>query len=242
MNKPLHNTRYKNGHSIGLMKWLILLIAGLHTTTSLAQEQVENWYTVEVISFSRAQSDSVGENWLSKVDETGLVMPQVSPASLELPKVPSAEWQLARHAYSIGRSPGIKIRSHQAWRQPGLPRAQAPWVALDTGGPGLGGSIRISLSRFLHAEVDIRVINPDANNSLASLDGLTQPTLVSFRESRRMRLEEIHYLDHPLAGVLVRIERYTPPETGVLESETPTTENPTIEKPAGESPAAEKTS
>lgn len=61
------------------------------------------------------------------------------------------------------------------------------------------GMLRLHLSRYLHVEPDLWF----TRNS-----GEGQPYWVHINQKRRMRSEELHYLDHPLFGMLVRITPY----------------------------------
>jgi len=62
--------------------------------------------------------------------------------------------------------------------------------------PELQGMIRLHRSRYLHVEPDLWFMSESA-------DG--QPYWVRINQNRRMRSEELHYLDHPLFGLLVRL-------------------------------------
>lgn len=69
------------------------------------------------------------------------------------------------------------------------------------------GRIRVSLSKYLDVDADLLfrdfVFLPDPQ-------GVPTRTLRNFRltEYRRMKSRTIHYLDHPLFGVIIGIDRY----------------------------------
>lgn len=72
---------------------------------------------------------------------------------------------------------------------------------------------------------------PADNTALANVVPKFEPTLTNdnlaqtqdkqfhidwstpIQTSRKMRSGELHYIDHPLFGILIRIDKYTPPET-----------------------------
>lgn len=62
--------------------------------------------------------------------------------------------------------------------------------------PALQGMLRLHLSRYLHVEPDIWLARRDADNT---------PYWVRINQNRRMRSEELHYIDHPLFGMLLRL-------------------------------------
>lgn len=201
-----------------------------------------NWYTVEVISFTREKTPQMNEQWpLSSAPEDTLeatleetleeklaleeqlqaqgIKPQMQNNPLDnalladFEAVPETEWKLSRHAYSVNRARGMKVRSHQVWRQKGQSRDQSQWINLQTADEALTGKIRISLSRYLHADVDIKLLNPDwtPSFSLETPEVVTEqniPQEIAFNTSRRLRKDRLHYIDHPLGGVLIHIERF----------------------------------
>jgi hypothetical protein len=210
-------------------KLFSILVMGLILPVSPAQAETGNvnWYTVEVVSFTRAKTAQVQERWpVSAVVENPGISPEFiplpnpdaataeEPASLpmlEIVPVQAAEKQLGRHAYAINRAPGMSVTSHQIWRQKGLPRDLAPWINLETETPALSGKVRISLSRYLHADVDIQLLNPDWSPSYSNepvMDDAIVARGIEFNVSRKLKRDKLHYIDHPLAGVLLRIERF----------------------------------
>lgn len=207
MNKLLPN------HQLLLL--FLLIFVDLSSNPAIAEQDASNWYTVEVITFTRAKSSQIQENWLNSLHKPGhsflkTSASDINQSDMQIKPVPESQWQLSRHAYSLGKDRGIRVRSHQAWRQPGLPKNASPWIELQSNSSRLTGKVRISLSRYLHAEVDIRLLNPDWNPDDSS-DSQNQPEPaknIYFQASRKLKLDKIHYIDHPLAGVLIKIERF----------------------------------
>jgi Peptidoglycan-binding protein, CsiV len=75
------------------------------------------------------------------------------------------------------------------------------------------GTIRLRSSRFLHVDVDIAhfpsfLSNEDiSDKEEGSLFVQQQADYVRLQESRKIKLNEIHYFDHPVFGVLLRVSR-----------------------------------
>lgn len=73
----------------------------------------------------------------------------------------------------------------------------------------IDGRIKISLSKFLDVDADLlyrrNVLLPDMQGQM--VNELRQFRLAEFR---RMRSKTIHYLDHPMFGVVIGIDRYEP--------------------------------
>lgn len=80
------------------------------------------------------------------------------------------------------------------------------------------GIIRIRSSVFLHVDVDmvlfrqppyvIPVEQPEI--SLLNLIPENPPAYIRLQETRRIRLNELHYFDHPMFGVILQVSRYAP--------------------------------
>lgn len=130
---------------------------------------------------------------------------------------------------SLQRSSAYRVLLVKSWRQPGLDRNNAIPVILQ-GGQHYGqhaqleGSVKLVLSRYLHLETDLwlgdytRVLSQPAagvqpgsdllqdDGTLSPINETWEPTrLVRMQDNRRMRSKELHYLDHPLIGVIVKV-------------------------------------
>ena len=110
-------------------------------------------------------------------------------------QLPAAEHSLGRAARRISGRAGFDVLWHAAWEQPGVGPAQAQPVALpiQLRAEGISGFIRVYRQRFLHVEAELRYSEADDRHWTMST-------------SRRMRSGQQHYLDHPVLGLLVRVD------------------------------------
>ena len=84
--------------------------------------------------------------------------------------------------------------------------------------PEIDGAIRIRGGFYLHADIDLsrfRVIPPANKIPPAPVDETagpeaTQKTRLELKETRRIKLNEIHYFDHPMYGVILQVSRLNP--------------------------------
>ena len=67
---------------------------------------------------------------------------------------------------------------------------------------GLSGHIGVTLGRYLHVNTHLW-LQPD----------LSRDDFAVLSESRRMRSNELHYVDHPHMGVLINITPFEPDTT-----------------------------
>ena len=143
---------------------------------------------------------------------------------------PHAFRQLARSRLSLRgvwsrleRSGQFRPLAHLAWQQPGRgPRSARPvhvvaWgesTGNVTGGgqtPIVDGTLRVYRARFLHTEVDL-VYRPHGSGPIISAvpagatnaPGTPLDPRYRLTISRKMRSRELHYIDHPLFGVIIQ--------------------------------------
>lgn len=111
--------------------------------------------------------------------------------------------------------------------------------------PALEGTVRLYRERYLHLNADLRHFRP-TSGVMPGLDAageepleVPRPTRFRLLESRRMRSKELHYLDHPLFGLLVQVTPYEPEEIPVEEPvEVESAEPPPSPEPREEPPIA----
>jgi hypothetical protein len=87
------------------------------------------------------------------------------------------------------------------WQQPVYDQKHSLPIYIESsiqhlGAPQLKGLFYLHVSRYLHSKIDLQFIPENAN---------TSTDLISLQQSRRMRSKEVHYIDHPLVGAIIRI-------------------------------------
>ena len=88
----------------------------------------------------------------------------------------------------------------------------------------LEGILRVTLSRYLHLEAELTLRNkiPEmvkSDNPFSLLDNekvrseMQEQGVIHLKQKRRrIRSSELHYIDHPVLGILINITRYEKPE------------------------------
>lgn len=199
----------------GLLFLLFSLVgaAGLVLPGSVAAEQE---YDVELIIFRQWEARGDGaEAWPLTV--TAPHFGRWQPLGARgFQRLSGNQLQLHGARQRLEQSDAYQPLLHIGWRQAGLPRNRSVAVPLpptwmppedpEAWDPSLEpqplyGLVRIYRERFLHAVVDLRY-RRDADDR----SGLLPTGAVhALRQSRRMRSNELHYLDHPALGVLIEI-------------------------------------
>jgi hypothetical protein len=142
------------------------------------------------------------------------------PMPVAFHTLPESELRLTGAASRMARDNAVEVLQHLAWRQPsfagspgGAPRVylrdEAARVAAPPeaelalpSNPGAGvvralrfeGTVRLRIGRYVYFDSDLVFMH--------------EQTPLRLLESRRMRLGELHYLDHPLFGVIVQVLPY----------------------------------
>jgi hypothetical protein len=140
--------------------------------------------------------------------------------------VPQMELALGREAARLRTSRSFDVVWHGAWVQP-VPGRTQPLPVLFQAGPRSGerwayeGTVAVTLGRFLHLHADlwseadempVDQLPHGAFGPPRAANASRERTYQRLNEQRRMRSSEVHYLDHPRFGILVRIDSVEPPE------------------------------
>lgn len=218
-------TLFKNN-----MKYTTLLCSILFTANVSAQNE-GRWYDVEVLIFKRLGSEAfTQESWptnieLSYPNSTKYIQ---DSGSGNLSALPVDSRQLGGFNYTLRKDEDYRVLTHKSWRQQMDSERKSPAIII-SGGEALGGhkelegTIKIYIARYLHVITDLWLtqtnITADASinttqewpaiparpgsSAIQNDFGLSSYPVATLKERRRMRSKELHYIDHPLMGVLI---------------------------------------
>jgi len=188
------------------------------------------WYRVEVIVFENLYSDGDGEVWdklpgLPEKDR--LVTVSLDPAAAEgtaYQAFPENDRRLGGIYSALKFSKQYRPVLHMAWQQPGYGASRArnvqirkeeglisedgievPLIKVD-------GVVKIRSTRLLHVDVDLAWFFQSVPESFLLFgpqpnEGENTYRYARIKESRKIKLNEVHYFDHPLFGVLIQVSR-----------------------------------
>lgn len=217
-----------------LLLCLLLQPLSLHAK-SQSEETAEPWYQFEVLVFRRINPGAgTTEGWKlnpGTPDQTdsvsltrGPLMQNNKPIAYRA--LPAEEKSLTRAWHAMRSSRDFRPLYHIAWRQPVAHPDQATPIyfrleakresAFEEPLPRLEGTLKFGIKRYLHLETDLLLrVEADETGSGAEYG----PRLRSYRmqEKRRMRSGKLHYLDHPMLGVLTIAKRYEMPAPEAVE-------------------------
>lgn len=209
----------------------IALCFTLLSTSSLSLAD-ETGYEVEVIIFENANGRYLNSEDWSYNDTLHTVEADKfhNPTSKD-PEFKELDWTSARLAKNLKRLLGnknYKVLVNKRWKQTGLDRKESLNIPIDTTPANanaaiatdsddfigninpesnldsyITGDVKLIMSRYLHFNVNLKYFKPQLNNS-AEYEFKSFPIV----SERRMRSKEVHYIDHPLVGVVVLATPY----------------------------------
>jgi len=189
-----------------------------------------NWYQVEMIVFEHLYPDTAGEQWYSNqglpdiTNSVELVTDQLRER-VAYQVLPSGRYKISGVYSALKSSRDYRPIMHIAWQQPGLTRSRAKYVhirrmeglsnpdSIQEGLVKIDGTVRLRGGHFLYLDIDLAyflnalpesminsaMINENVTNQLSDHTRLS--------ESRKVKLNELHYFDHPLFGVITWVRR-----------------------------------
>ena len=174
---------------------------------------------------------------INSSDNNNLKLDQLSISDINAVEHTNLKPAMLKHEYKrINNSSEYNVLFYTAWRQAGLTETNAFEIDINElknrhknrSENTISGQLKVVLARYLHFygqfyyvrknEVEKSV---DAATAIEQLD--EQPVIdeevtaksnghYPFTIQRRMRSKELHYIDHPLVGILVRINQVKKPK------------------------------
>lgn len=196
----------------------LILLASMPLQARSEEDENSRWYEFEAIIFERiAPGAGSTEAWPeiqsgpSTVNSISLRMSSANSAGpTAYTQLPATEWKLLDLDRRLKNSRNYRPLMHLAWRQPiAEPEyAQPIYVETNQDGERLEGTLKIGVKRYLHLDVNLLLQRPSQQGGFKSYRMQTR---------RKMRSGVLHYLDHPVLGVLFMASRYAPDAPAAVE-------------------------
>jgi hypothetical protein len=221
---------------------LVATLLMLQPTLVLAAgKKNDTWYQIEVIIAQRTDHLPTLESFPFQPPpiswNRGQTLTPFDPETsdrdllenVEFVSLPTDQLILKNEARMLEKNAGYKVLVHQSWRQILKGNKTINWVDIRGGYAWAGhqqleGSLGFSKGRFLHVHSDLHLnqfpsiqstSSQRAKQNLLSAGQSLVPiveTRYSLTQRRKMRSNELHYLDHPKLVLLVKVIPYTPAE------------------------------
>ena len=121
--------------------------------------------------------------------------------------LPTQTHVLKTEARRLRNAEDLDIIWHGRWIQPVPSRSAGQPLMLNAqtapNGDHLSGTLQVTLGRYLHFDARLWLEQPPQSPAAAA-------PYMQLKQARTMRSGELHYLDHPRMGVLVRIDPLPP--------------------------------
>ena len=187
------------------------------------------WYQVEMIVFEHLIADTSGEFWnTDDVPEYRNTIKLVTDTggSNAFKMLPSSRYKLGGVNRVLKLSSGYRPVYHVAWQQPELTKSKAKKVHIKNPDAKINGTVNLRGGHLLHLDLDISYFLDLSTESVISFteenisaageevedievdeEIIMSGTSAQMKETRRIKLNELHYFDHPLFGVIMRVTR-----------------------------------
>lgn len=213
---------------------ICLLTGFLLTVAATLHAETVTEYAIDIVVFEDSEARYRGsEQWTASADaidsgseETSLTGRLDSALKPNIRDINASNYDLLNGAVKrLNNSSRYRVLARKTWLQPGLDSSHAVELALNSANSSeptgrIAGTVKVVLERYLHLYNDL-VYQP-ASTGISSADNVaatSDPTAVYvIKEHRRMRSKEVHYIDHPLVGILIKI---VPVETTIKDSQQP---------------------
>lgn len=187
---------------------LLAIFSSLSAMASAAE-----LYKVEMLVFANESGIGINDEYwpeITPVDVSGAVFLRDWDGYPLQPfeALPENDLRLSADANRLARHSDYRVLYHRGWLQPigGKQSARAVRIKTSRQGYELDGTITLYRNRFLHAypTLQLSTLGPPSPPLPEAAEGSEyRPTAWLLQEARRMRSNEIHYIDHPRLGVLL---------------------------------------
>jgi len=192
-------------------------------------------YIVEMVFFANAQGASANDVHISTLpvipNLQGAIFLDDNAVSRGFIPYPQEALTLTNTAAALNKSGRYRVLKHIAWLQPGLAKEEAIAIRIHAGKNyrnefkersyaqadfsdrklsanqpvnELDGTIKVVLGRYLHVYTDLAY----RRTYTVSANALGRDRVLAdfpIKTHRKMRSKQLHYIDHPLLGILVEI-------------------------------------
>jgi len=129
-------------------------------------------------------------------------------------RLPDEQLALKDLVRRLENSGEFEVLQQLAWQQPVPERGSPQPIYVNLSNGELQGHLAVTLGRYLHTQATLW-LKPTPTGAASDLAGYAQ-----LEQSQRMRSGDLHYFDHPLFGLLVRIDKVSPPAELLAQFET----------------------
>ena len=184
----------------------------------LAATATGSTYDVELVVFQNLMPELEGKEIWSP-ERVDLKLADIDKAA-KAADSQDEKTDLGKAIVAMNESKRYRVLAHKRWTQTAEAKSTSPVMRIRTDDGELDGTFVFYLSRFLHIDAQMLLRDESASPINVTVPGNSSQTghpgtstekstdlQLTYRidESRRIRSNEINYLDHPKFGVLVQV-------------------------------------
>ncbi len=159
-------------------------------------------YQVDMIVFTHQQAGvqssgttkPLAENTQNAIPLNSNISNLMTPYHL----LPARSSQLNNEYWALNRRPEYQVLAHYSWLQPGNSQRAIALPSTYRSGWTIEGTLRIRQSNYYLLDTDLLFSTP--NGSQAAF---------MFSQKQRLKPRTVYYLDHPQAGMLIKVHQIT---------------------------------
>lgn len=183
-----------------MLRPIILFLLVLFSGYSTANQQT--LYQIDMILFTHQPSSLIqSEKTVTPLlaPESNQAIPlQISNSVTNSPyhTLPASSSQLSEEYRALSRKTDYQVLAHYSWLQPSNNQRAITLPAISRNGWSVEGTLRVRQSNYYLLDTDLFFSTPQS----------TQTAFI-FSQKQRLKPGAIYYLDHPQAGMLVKIHK-----------------------------------
>ncbi|AHE67731.1 CsiV family protein [Legionella oakridgensis] len=178
----------------------ITLFISLLANCCFGYANTHTLYQIDIIVFTHQQSSENPEHTLSPLvtPDTHTAIPLQSLDNTRTPYhlLPASASQLRNEYWVLNRKPQYRILFHYTWLQPSNNQRPVVLSSTHNNGWNVEGTLRVRQSNYYLLDTELFFSSP-TSNELSFI----------FSQKQRLKPNVVYYLDHPQAGMLIKIHK-----------------------------------
>ena len=169
----------------------------------LAMANQHSLYQIDMIVFTHQQTSALqAENTVAPLlapDTQNAIPLQTSISNAITPYhiLPTSSSQLSQEYWALNRKADYQVLAHYTWLQPSNNQRAIALHSINHNGWNIEGTLRVRQSNYYLFDTDLLFSTPNNN---------TQTAFV-FSQKQRLKPGTTYYLDHPQAGMLIKVHK-----------------------------------
>ncbi|MBM4227366.1 MAG: hypothetical protein FJ164_06430 [Gammaproteobacteria bacterium] len=222
----------------GLIQTLRRLWLALAAVAAVQDASAADWYQVEVLAFRYTVEENAAWSPAPALPDFAQALrlapvPEDSAATsgpTAWQTLPAHELRLAGARQALARTGRVDLLFHTGWRQR-AGEGRPVYLSSPAEATGTGGMPK----PFVEGAVNLAPAGPGFRLASRFVAHTVEASIL-LGESRALVEGDLHYLDHPLVGVILQVTAYMPPGAGPSSSDSVLPLNPLPQPAAGAPP------